>query len=373
MSILWKVLPMKNSDFQDFPHKEIPNIGISQVHNGTPIPPIKRIQIFSNDEWEDFTRECLEVMQKEKNAFCVRQYSGSGDKGIDVALFYDENLLDGVWECYQCKHFDHPLMFSEMCIEFGKIIYYTFIKEYSVPKSYFLISPYGCGTDLATLLSRNPENLKSKILNSWDKYCKEKITKTKIIPLDDELKEYIENFDFTIFKEKTPSEMIELHRKSKYHIYRFGSGLPTRPKDKTPPKIIETNEVKYINKLLDAYREHLNDNHLSLNDVKNYSDINRHLNNSREEFFCAESLYNFSRDIFPDDTFENLKEEVYRYVENTVYDNHADGYEKVKKVVEKAHDTPVNSSPLCECVKVRDKAGMCHQLANEDKIDWVKK
>lgn len=364
---------MNVSDFQDLQHKEISNIGIAQVRNGTFIPPIKRIQILDSDEWEEFTKECLEVIQKEDNALYVRRYAGSGDKGIDVALFYDENLLEGKWYCYQCKHFDHPLRFSEMCVEFGKVIYYTFIKEYSVPVAYFLVSPHGCGTELATLLSRNVENLKNKILDSWDKYCKEKITKTRSIPLDDALKAYIEQFNFTIFKEKTPSEMIEIHRKSKYHISKFGTGLPVRPKNNLPPQEITSNEVKYINKLLEAYREHLNNNILSLDDVKNYNYINRHLNNSREEFFSAESLYNFSRDIFPDDTFENLKEEIYHYVENTIYDNHADGFEKVKKVTEKAYDTPVGFSPLGECVRVRDKAGICHQLANEDKIDWVQK
>lgn len=368
-----EIVSMKISEFQDLQHKEVLNISASQIHNGTFIPPIKRIRIFESDEWEEFTKECLDVIKKEAQAFSVKQYAGAGDKGIDVALFYDEHLLDGRWECYQCKHFNHPLRFSEICVEFGKVLYYTFVKEYSVPEAYFFVSPYGCGTELATMLSRNTQNLKKKVLDSWDKYCKENITSTKEIPLDAPLKAYIEQFDFRIFQEKSPSEMIELHSKSKYHILKFGTGLPVRPENKLPPKEIESNEVKYINKLLEAYREHLGNNLLSLDEVKSHSYINKHLNNSREEFFSAESLYNFSRDIFPDDTFENLKEEIYHYIENTIYGNYGDGFEKVKKVIEKAHDTPVTFSPLGECVRVRDKAGICHQLANEDKIDWVQK
>lgn len=364
---------MNLSEFKEITPQRLNDVGISQIHNGTNISPIKRIQIFSPDEWEEFTEEILEVIKNQKNALYVRRFTGSGDKGIDVALFYDKNFLKGKWDCYQCKHYSSPLIFSEQCIEIGKIIYYSYIQEYKVPASYFFIAPYGCGTGLTFLLSKGKNELKQKVIDSWKQYCQTKITRTKEIPLDTNLKEYIEKFDFSIFKQKTPAELIAIHKQSKHHIHKFGTGLPPRPNISLPPDNISNNELKYVNKLIEAYKEHLKDPRLTLQDVSDYQTLQSHLNRSREEFFSAESLNNFSRDILPDGTFDKLKKEVYNYVENTILDEYKDGLERARKVIDKSHDTPVDSSPLKECIVVRDKAGICHQLANEDVIDWVKK
>ena len=362
---------MNISDFIDIDHNKKYQATYSQVCNGSYVPPIKRLKIFNSDEWEEFTEECLNVLKKEHKALVVKRYSGSGDKGIDVAIFYDEKYLQGKWECYQCKHYDHPLRFSEMCLEFGKIIYYSYKHEYSVPQKYYLVSPCGCGTELSMLLSREHEKLKNNIIKQWDKYCRAHITRITTVDMDEKLLEYINQFDFSIFHEKTPPEMLDIHQISPNHALRFGGGLSARPQNETPPQKITEKEMNYVNKLLKAYGDSIGQNTLSLGCLKKYSKFERHFQNSREAFFSAESLNNFSRDQLPDGSFETLQNEIYRYVENTIMEKCDNGFEKVKKVVQKSYDTPIDSHPLKDCVTLTDKAGICHQLANEDKIDWV--
>lgn len=364
---------MDISEFRDIKQANNTNIGFSQVRDGAYISPQKRLQIFSPEEWEEFTEEVANEIKKQQNAFCVKRFAGSGDKGIDIALFYDEKCLEGKWACYQCKHYKEPLTFSTQCIEMGKIIYYSFIGEYTAPLEYFFIAPLGCGTELTFLLSKGADKLKQKVISNWEKYCQNKITREKDIFLTDELREYINNFNFTIFKQKTPLEIIEIHKKSSYHICKFGTGLPPRPRNILPPNKISNNEIKYTEKLLDAYKDYLKDKNLTLQDIKKYGNLLSHFNRSREEFFSAESLNNFSRDLLPDGTFDEFKNEVYDYVENTLLDTYENGFERVRKVVDKSHDTPVDSTPLKDWIRVRDKAGICHQLANEDKIDWTQK
>jgi hypothetical protein len=39
----------------------------------------------------------------------VEWFSGSGDCGIDITGFADPQKFRGVWDSYQCKHYDHAL------------------------------------------------------------------------------------------------------------------------------------------------------------------------------------------------------------------------------------------------------------------------
>ena len=71
----------------------------------------------------------------------VQRFSGAGDMGIDVAGFVDDKRLQGVWDNYQCKHYDHALKPSDVWAEFGKIIWYSFKGEYTAPRRYYFVAP----------------------------------------------------------------------------------------------------------------------------------------------------------------------------------------------------------------------------------------
>jgi hypothetical protein len=70
---------------------------------------------------------------------------------------------------------------------------------YPPPTNYYFAASKGLGLKLKKLLTK-PDELKKELIANWHGYCKTKITDTKEIPLDGALKDYLEKFDFTIFK-----------------------------------------------------------------------------------------------------------------------------------------------------------------------------
>jgi hypothetical protein len=46
-------------------------------------------------------------------------------------------------------------------VEFGKIIYFSFLGEYPIPQNYYFVAPKDCGTKLSNLLNE-PDKLKKK-------------------------------------------------------------------------------------------------------------------------------------------------------------------------------------------------------------------
>ena len=52
--------------------------------------------------------------------------------------------------------------------------------------------------------------------------------------------------------------------------------------------------------------------------------------------------------------------------------DHADGYRRVVAVVKTARTLQLTSHPLISRIHNRDRGGICHQLANDGKVRWVK-
>ena len=94
------------------------------VCSGVPIPKVMRIRTFSPDDWEDFIEEWSMSLSGVYTK--VRRFGGSGDLGVDVAGFTSENGFQNDWDNYQCKRYNHPLRPSDIWVEIGKIVYYSF-------------------------------------------------------------------------------------------------------------------------------------------------------------------------------------------------------------------------------------------------------
>jgi hypothetical protein len=75
----------------------------------------------------------------------------------------DDERLQGAWDNFQCKHYDHPLRPSDAWAEFGKILWYSFCGEYVPPRRYYFVAPRGIGTQLLGLLS-NADKLKKELI-----------------------------------------------------------------------------------------------------------------------------------------------------------------------------------------------------------------
>ncbi|WP_246389376.1 ABC-three component system protein [Microvirga mediterraneensis] len=301
----------------------------------------------------------------------VLRFTGANDRGIDIAGFADEQFLDGVWDNYQCKHYDKPIPPAVAWPEIGKILWHSFNGHYKPPRAYYFVAPRGTGTSLTQYLA-NPSTLKPALLKAWDKNVKDAITTTQPILLEGDFAAYVDRFDFSIFKPVSVREIIEQHRQSPYFIGRFGGGLPARPKAEGAPDEIGSHESVYVGRLLEAYADHTKEALADVAGLKKWDKLDKHFQRQRESFYGAEALRVFFRDKVEPGTFESLQEEIYEGVVDTHDKDHLDGYHRVMAVTEVAQALQIEAHPLASCTFPRDRRGICHQLANEDRLKWTK-
>jgi hypothetical protein len=338
----------------------------AHVYSGIPIPKPIRVTTFSPAEWESFTHEWTSSL---KDIYTrVERYTGAGDQGVDIAGFISDRGWEGGWDNYQCKHYDRPLAPSDVWVEIGKIIYYSYKNEYPPPRKYYFIASRGVGTKLGKLLE-SPEKLKEETRNNWEKYCQTQITETNSISLEDDLLAWFEAFNFSVFSTKSVVDLINEHAKTPFHSVRFGGGLPPRPNVTPPPEEHEVVESRYIQQLFNAYSDNLE------RPVNCVSELSSQLScdflRQRERFYHAESLRNFARDTVPDGTFESLQNEIFYAVIDICENEHKDGLARMKATISHAATVPVGSNPLKSALRVQDQQGICHQLANKDRLLWV--
>jgi hypothetical protein len=333
-------------------------------------PVAKLIEIFEPNQWEDFTEEwavSLEPAYKQ-----VFRWSGAGDMGLDVIGFKTDKKFEGPWDNYQCKKYAMKLQPSNVWVELGKIVYYSYIGEYTAPQNCYFAASKGIGLKLKKLLAK-PEELKKGLIENWDGYCKKGITDASVIHLEGELLEYLNKLDFGIFKMKSRTEMIRGHANTVYYQRRFGTAtFPERPPIEAPPDQIQPKESRYVQQLFEVYSEKLK---LQLNDpaqLSKYPELEEHFNRSREVFYHAESLRNFPRDSVDPGAFEEIRKEIYHGVVDTCQMDYPDGFTRVRSTIRQAGTIAPNCNALCIRVQTQDKHGLCHHLANENLLVWVK-
>ena len=345
-------------------------ITADQALSGPRIPPQQQIILYSAEQWEIFVQEWAHFCLKSKYTK-VQRASGAGDRGIDVAGFADKKMLRGMWDNYQCKHYDHALYPTDAWPEFGKVLWYTFMKDYAAPRRFYFVAPRGAGTTLAGYLG-DAGKLKAALIEGWDKNCRKKITDTQEIPLEGSFREYVDAFDFSIFEAKTALEIIEDHQRCPLHAARFGGGLPNRPSPSLPPDDISSSESRYVAELLRAYADHTKQPVRDTSGLKPFPKLSDHFSRQRVAFYHAESLRIFARDSVPEGTFESLQDEIHTGVVDICDAAHADGYARVCAVTRESRNLPITSNPLMARAKVQDMDGICHQLANENRLTWTK-
>jgi hypothetical protein len=332
------------------------------VASGPSIPPIERISLFSEEQWEQFIDEWAASLPDYQK---VERASGAGDKGCDVIGYPVEGGAE--WDNYQCKHYYKPLAPSDVWVEFGKLCYYTFIGEYSLPRKYRLVAPRNVGTKLASLL-RRPAVLKQELFNQWDSYCRDDIKDTPV-PLSSELKKHIEKIDFSIFGYLPVLAVIQQHMKTPFYVARFGLGLPARPPTAPPPTEPTPEETRYVQQLFEAYSDNRGNLLTVVGQLPN--NLRRHYHRSREAFYSAEALRNFSRDKLPGDEFKALQDQVHLGVIDRCAAPHPCGFTRLVATTDRAAQLSITSSPLIGKTEIGDLHGICHQLANEDRLIWV--
>jgi hypothetical protein len=250
------------------------------------------------------------------------------------------------------------------------VLWFSFSGDYKAPRSYTLIAPCGIGTKLNSLL-KSPDKLRQELIANWEKHCRKQITSTQEIPLEGDFLTYVNGFDFTIFQGRQPLALIDEHKSSPYHLSRFGGGFPARPITPCPPADIGAQETKYVAQLYLAYADHLKNPVISTADIGKPM-LREHFSRQREAFYQAEALRVFVRDKVEPGTFERLQDEIYAGVIDTNDEDHDDGYKRVVAVTKAAQDMTMTANLIAPIAQTQDRRGICHQLANDDKLTWTR-
>lgn len=152
--------------------------------------------------------------------------------------------------------------------------------------------------------------------------------------------------------------------------FALAEGSPPRPVCDPPPNDLGTHEARYVRQLLDAYGDFAGKQLADLNALDAHGNFRRDFARQRERFYSAEALRNFSRDTVPAGTFDALQEEVFQGVVDVSDAPHTNGYARMKATVAQAALVTSTSNPLASAMQVQDRQGICHQLANEDRLTW---
>lgn len=345
-----------------------PQPSADTIASGPPIPAMDLMKLFSASAWEAFVLEwCSSLKSKYE---LVEKCGGAGDMGRDVIATVSEDD-PAIWDNYQCKQYDHPLRPSDIWLELGKVVYYSHRGEFVFPRRYLFVAPQGAGTALIKLF-KTPDELKARLIDEWDRYCRNQITSTQEVVLEGELRNHLDTLDFSTIGYIPAQRLLDDHRRTPWHVARFGGGLPQRPQTPEPPEEPAESEVVYLRKLFAAYADHRGHTVTSEGDLADAMDLRRHYGRSRKEFYSAESLRAFSRDTLPPGSYEVLQEELLAGVQDIIDGHHTNGYQRVLAVVQAARQLQLTRHALVPKLDVRDRGGICHQLANDrDDVTWV--
>jgi hypothetical protein len=337
------------------------------VHfSGPPVPPQGRIQLYSSDEWEDFIREW--VVGLNAGYVQIKRFGGSGDKGADVAAFKSDQGLEGPWDCFQGKHYTNALNFSDATPEMLKVFLAVHRRQYRMPDSYQFLAPKGCGTALNRLLSL-PTTLKEKFLGQLvaGRPLVKGIDTAELAAVY----KLAEATHFSMFKSVELLDALTVHSRTPYHSARFATTLKTRPACDLPPSDIGEHETRYVEQLLAVYAERHPNRSFSIEALATDDKIGHHFQRQRVSFYKAESLRIYARDSVPPGTFEKLQEDIHSGVIETAEADHPDGFTRLNSVLSQVGQLDLNRHTLITKSDNDDRKGICHQLANADRLTWV--
>lgn len=328
----------------------------------------RQILALDNVELEKLVRSWAD---SQKSLYCsVIRKAGAGDMGRDVVGYRSEDKDEGEWVNYQCKQYAKALPTDQGMLEIGKILYYAFEKKFTMPIKYFFVAPKGVNKNLDEYIS-NPNKFKSKLIDSWDKYCKSKIIKNKEISLSQELRDFITSYKFSSINIIDIDHIVEDEKFRHILVDWFGGELLPSPEAEVPEEI-DKSEKKYIEHILDAYGDK---NSITYNEVKDISadmELSFDFEMQRERFYSAEAFKRFYRDNTIEGVLKKFEDEIFKGVYSTSVKAYDNAFECMCGVMEQAANMQP-SGKLAIHAKIDVKQGYCHHFVNGDKLKWRKK
>lgn len=331
-------------------------------------PPSVQITQFKPAEWEEFIETCCRTMTGPGGRMYqrVKRLGGAGDGGRDIEARFTDRLAENEWDLYQAKRYQNVLSPADLFPDLAKVLMHLNKKTYPMPRTYFICAPLNTGPDLHDLLAK-PDELKKRFLEDW-KAGKTGLKRRLLTPA---VEAYVTAFDFSRIKEYLSKDLIDIHATDQIEHFKRFKITPKRGDDPDVPDAPGNEEEVYIAELVRMYSESQGQP-LTLAEVLASSSFREHFEASRSEFYCAEGLKRFSRDIFPED-FERLLKMIYTGIRSAVHHpNHKTGFERYDAVCNRLPAVPLAESTLHTSMRGGDLNGTCHHLVNEKKFTWVK-
>lgn len=340
------------------PPVERPAISFS----GSPVPPQQRLFFYSSDEWELFVREWATGLSEDYVQ--IKQLGGPNDRGVDVAAFKTSRGFEDCWHCFQAKHYAEPLKLSEVLPEILKLLTNVLAGHYILPERYAFLAPRGCGASLSRMLSK-PSGLQHAFLTS-------DLLAAQPSGLQTQLRELAGRVDFALFTSVEILDALDTHRRTPYFVARFGGPLAPRPAASAPPDALSSHETRYVSQLVEAYAEEEGSANFVPAELSTHPTVGAHFQRQRVAFYQAESLRLYARDSVPEGTFEKLQDDVYSGVIDVAESEHPSGMVRLRQVLTASGQLDLSSHTLITVSTLDDRKGICHQLANEDRLTWVR-
>jgi hypothetical protein len=305
---------------------------------------------------ENFVRAWAESKQ---GYFRVKVFAGVGDRGRDVVGHLTEKLDEGEWHNYQCKQYGKTLPTANGIAELGKVLYYSFLKEFTAPTKFYFVAPRGLNRNLRTLVN-NPAAFKATLIKEWAICCGGKIIENQMIAMTEDLRKFIDAWNFSNVEYISLNEMLKDAAAMGVLLKWFGKDPGPAP-DGSVPVDIQIGELPYVSQLVDAYGERdvcVYDSH---DKIINHAKHGPHLSTQRERFYDADAFARFYRDNTMVDEIRALRREVLFGIIDEHRADHSDSLSRVDAVMKQAaviHPSGV----LGRHAKIPVKQGLCHHF-----------
>jgi hypothetical protein len=326
-------------------------------------PIVKLVRAYDSVEWELFIWEWQKGLQGYVE---VKRLGGAGDQGRDVIGLCGPDACQGVWDNFQCKHYETPLSTPQACEDAGKIIFHAFRREFAPPRKCIFVAPRGPTTELRDMLL-NPHKFRKEVLETWGVRVAGRVVAGEVHSLKGKLATYAHDYDYTSFGYATLEQILDDHRKTAYWTSRFGGLLPPAPLG-VAPQAIAAKETVYVAKLLDVYAEASGQVISAVDHLSAHPNWSEDLQRQRVRFYDAEAFVAHYRDQTEPGTVEDFADQIFDAIEPSLCVPGSGRARLTAALTTAGQASP--ASVLAPQAKIRVKQGVCHQLANNDRVTW---
>lgn len=322
------------------------------------------------DSLEEFVNDWLE--QRIKDYHSHELWRGTGDMGRDVTGYVTDQRMEGPWDNFQCKQLSSSLKEASAFVELGKIFMHASNGEFSLPRSYYFVAPYGVARAVQSYIA-HPERFRKAFLEHWDTKISKKLVSGQTIVLTPMIENTIKAFDFTQIHWLDSTKLVDDTACKVALVKWFGNDPGKSPRGVVPSQI-QGVESEYISQLLDLYEQRGPGKFPDAAAALASAEFGTHLRDQRTRFFDAAAFDRFYRDSTPKEYLADFKDEIYHGVVETHREKHADGLDRASKVMKQAAVLQP-SGVLGKHAGPQVKQGTCHQFANEGikgRLPWIR-